>query len=233
MTGKMVMGNKPNNGNKVEKAFGAFAIGCSVVGLVIGSIIIGIILIIIGIINANMPRNYYLKDINVSRATIVQREIDTDTNKYYVKLSEDSSSSPKVSFDSDDDRWVEVNFGFYSSHLPGGTVGVLLGHYDVFRDKLFSKGLKYQKSIWQIEEIYDSLESAQEANPKKKYNAEAELKNKKTLEDGSMYFVLESEGRTMKSKVSKELYDKYSVGQKVECEFEAIGDIVKLLSIVQ
>lgn len=180
------------------------------------------------IVADSMPRNYYLKEVRVLEASIAERSVEE--GKHYLRLSLVSSSQSV--YISPDDSWIEVKPEFDAKHGLGSQVGVLLGNYDVFKKRLGAAGQDYERNIWGIEDVYDSFAHAQQANPVKKFTGEAVLQKKKETKDGGRYMVLEKDGRTFTLKVETALFDKYRVGEKPRCEFESIGDLVKLVRII-
>ena len=138
-----------------------------------------------------------------------------------------------------DDMWVEVQDDFYNRHSPGDQVGILVGNYDVFlatakfsadsNRKLVSR--KFEKSAWSIEEVYESLEEAKAANPAKAFSMPLVLKEKRVSKNGAYYFLCDSEGKTVKAVVTKDIFDKYQKNQTLTGEFESLGDYVRFIKL--
>lgn len=194
---------------------------------------IGIIIIIsifvafgiIGFASSKTERRFYLKEVSVNEATV--SELGQENGKYYIRVT--PSNGVPVS---GDDSWLEVKQDFYSNHLVGHKVGILLGKGDVYKKRLFSDGQVFEKTAYEIQDIYDSLELAKEANPQKNYTEKAKITKKKTTKLGDNFFVLTREERSFTQKVTPEMFNKYNLNDEVSCEFEAIGDLVKLIKVV-
>ncbi len=71
------------------------------------------------------------------------------------------------------------------------------------------------------------MEEGRTANPVSQFAMAATLQKKKTLKDGSLIFILDAQGRKIKTTVARADYDKYSEGQNVDCEFESTGDYTR------
>ena len=177
-------------------------------------------------IDDNAKRDYLLNDLKVSRATIAETNCDSEgvSNKYYVRVKvPDINANP-------DDLWVEVTNDFYSKHYMSEQIGILIGNYDIYKVTNDLKK-KYEKTAWGIEEIYDTYDAANQANPYKKFNLTTVIKDKKNSKSGKMYFTLDAKGKTFKTPITKEVFDKYEVGQEIEGEFESLGEYVKFLQL--
>jgi hypothetical protein len=189
-----------------------------------------ILLIVIGILSWVTPKNYYLKEIKVAKATVAETAVEY--GKYYARVI--NVDSPGV-FLSEDNSWIEVSEDFCNGNRPGKEVGLLIGNYDVFKLKYFglfgSVGQKFKGSNWAIEEVYDSFDMAVKENPVKKYNAKAVLTKKKATKTGETYFVIDADGRKVNTQVDKEIFDRYNVNDSIECEFEARGDFIKIIRV--
>lgn len=189
------------------------------------------------IIDNNIPLYYYLTDMQVREASIGEKSSDNEdsgTLKYYVRVSIPYNSDPSIHVDPDE-TWIEVTSEYYSKHNTGDKIGILFDNYDVMKPKYWGmKGKgnqKFKKNVWQIGEIYDTLSDAQEANPHKDFIAKAALKKKGIAKDGTTYFVLDIDGKTLTKKVDRLVYDKYTQGQEVEADFESTGPYIKCLNI--
>lgn len=186
-----------------------------------------VLLIIYFAIDSSIQRNYYMKELKVCSAVVIEKSNDGGSSYIKVRLT---NSVPGV-YLSDDDSWVLEN----GSCSLGQDVGLLVANYDIFEKKYWGlfgdKGQKFEKDKWVIEKLYNSYEQAQSDNPAKSIKTKAILKKKKTTGNGSMFFVLESEGRTFQAKVDQSVYEKYSVNQEIQCEFEGIGEFLKFSRI--
>lgn len=193
-------------------------------------VVVGIMMF--GIIEQQLPRQYYVKDMKVLEATII--ETSFEDNKFYFKVTPlDNQVDPTMM---SDELWIEVTQQFYLDHQQGSSVGVLLSNVDAYKPKYFGvfgkKGQKLEGSSWNVEEIYPTYGHALLANPTKQYDGEASVKKKKILKNGDPYLVLEAEGRTYSTRVDPVLYNSTSVGQSLKCEFQSIGDLIKLNRII-
>lgn len=186
------------------------------------------VVIIANIADSYMPRNYYLKDLKVCEANIVEKASENDKISVRVNLTSNMPSE----YVNSDDLWIQVTPEFSRKHNMNEKVGVLLGKYDVFKPKLLGSGQELEKSSWGIEEIYDTLKVAQEANPYSKFTTRAVVNKKKVTKNGDAFFVLSQEDRTFTTQVDKNILNKYEVGQEIECEFESIGESTKLIKVI-
>lgn len=192
------------------------------------SIAIVALIVFVSVMDGFGKTNYYLKDARVCGAKVEEKS--TNDGKYYVRVS--LTENAPGQYISTDSLWVEVKNDFYSGHVFNDSVGVLLGNYDVFKKKLVGSGQKFDKSTWGVEEVYDTLEVAKQENPQKTYKAKAQVAKRKVTQSGDAFLVLAAEDRTMTVKVSREMHDKAEVGKEVECEFESIGDLVKIKQVI-
>lgn len=187
------------------------------------------ILITILVVNATSTTNSYLKEIKVCSSSITK--LSTEDGKYYIQVSSVMDGTP-VNI-SDDDLWIEVNSTFYFNHRLLDKVGVLLGHYDIYKKNIFMKGMALDKEAWSVDEVYDSLEDAQSANPYREYTDTASIEKKKAFKSGNYYFVLKSGERTFNLQVDKDIFEKYKDKQSIDCEFEGYGDFIRLTGIAE
>jgi hypothetical protein len=179
--------------------------------------------------NALATRKSYMKDIKLLSVGIKSKVVED--GKYYIQILPGTDMYDiKLS---DDDTWIEVASAFYNKHQTSDTVGVLLGNYDVYKEKLIGNKMILEKSYWSLDEIYDSLDEAKSQNAYRKYTAPASIEKKKVFESGNHYFKLKNEERVFTLKVSKNVYDKYNEKQNINCQFEGYGDFVKLISLVE
>lgn len=194
-------------------------------------IIIGLIIVlIIGAVavSSMAETNSYLKEVRVCDATVSEKT--TDGGKYYLRLT--LKSNKPTDYISADALWIEVTTEFYGKAGLNTDVGVLLGKYDELKKGKFSNKLKLAKSDWGINNIYYSLEEAKEANPQSNYTEKAKISKKRTAKSGETYFVLIKDDRSYITKVDKGLYDKLEVNSEVDCEFESIGEFIKLIKVI-
>lgn len=183
--------------------------------------------ILFGVVYDNWPRNYYLKDLKVCNAVIVEKNYEDGKN--YIRLS--VNSNDLNGYANPDDFWIEVQDAFYISHPLNSTVGALISENDLYKRRFFSSGQDFEKTYYEVQEIYDSLDAAQQANPSKEYTDKALLVKKKTTKAGDTYFNVKKDDRTFTLNVSKEIYDRYKLNDEIECDFESVGDLTKLLKI--
>lgn len=181
--------------------------------------------------NALATRKSFMKDVKVCSATI--GSMATEGGKYYVQILSGADMRANNINLSSDDRWIEVTPTFYVKHKNSDVVGVLLGNYDVFKEKLIGNEMVLERSFWTLDEIYDSLEEAKGKNEYHKYTSLSSIEKKKSFESGNSYFKIKNEDRIFTLKVSKEDYDKYKEKQKIYCYFERYGDFVKLISLAE
>lgn len=177
----------------------------------------------------NRARDYYLSDLRISQAVIAEK--DGSTGKNWLRLD-----IPGIDANPDD-LWIEVNNDFFFQCAAGDNVGVLLGKYDVFlADAKFStKGKlinrRYEKTAWSVEEVYKSMQEAEDANPKESFTVPLTLKEKKANKYGAQYFILEANGKNVKAAVNKQVFAKFDKGQKINGEFESIGGYVRFIKL--
>lgn len=181
-------------------------------------------------------RNSYLKDAFVSEGRIIQTTLDVDSPiaKYYVKINLVNPTVTNVII-SDDDSYFEVTHEFYTKHKIGDVVGVLVGNYDVFKGKYYgwfsNQDQDFEKSIWGFENIFNTKKEADEAYPSKDFKDKALVKAKTITKDGETFFVLVYEEREITFQVTKEQYEKYNENDYVECDFQGIGDFIKIVGV--
>lgn len=198
--------------------------------LIIIGCVLTVLLIALLILNENTPRNYYMKDLFVSEATIVNRSSD---DGYAVQVSL-SNPSKVVSID-EDNTWVTVDSQFYNSHNSGDRIGVLVCNYDVMKESNFGllgkSGQKFEKELWTVDSAYDNLAAAQTEYPRREFTANATLKSLVKLNDGELYYVMNYEDREITVRVSSTVYAAHQIGDSVPCKFEGYGDFVKITNI--
>ena len=194
------------------------------------AIVAVVALLILGIRALTIEERYYLKNLEVCKAVIV--EMNNEEGDYFVRISPDYSTIKSVLNISTDNLWIDVTSDFYIRKKVGEEVGVLLGNYDIFKGKMFGKGQNYKGNISGIENIYMTYDEAMQANPYKKFTAQALVNKKKITKDGKLFLVVNYDQRTFNIEVSKEVYDKYNKGQQVQGEFESLGESIKLLKII-
>lgn len=195
---------------------------------IIAFVIFMVLAIAIGIISSNASRNYYLKDIKILECSVIQKEKDSE--KYYIKLPEKVDN---ISI-SEENSWVGVNSDFYNKIQVNNKIGVKLNNLDVYSKGLFSsKGQTFEKNIWNIEDVYESKAAADNANLVKKFNKQATIEKKKITQKGDHFFVINSEQKSMPVLVEEETYTKYNLNDKINCEFESIGELTRFIKIVQ
>lgn len=191
---------------------------------------------ILVMLDENSPRNQFLSKAFVSEASIAEFYVDDQVipNKSYVRLSLINSGNNTASLTMDE-SWVEVTNEFFGKHRVRDIVGVLVGNYDVYKENFFGlakgSGQTFEKNVWGIENIFDTLDMANEAYPQKLFNANAQLKKKATAKD-KYFFVFTYEEREMTVEVSSEQFNKYKENDTVECTFEGLGEFVKITKLV-
>jgi hypothetical protein len=182
-------------------------------------------LIIYFIADSFWPRRYYTSDIKLFNTTVAEKQ--QENGKYYIRASNTGIDRPISS----DDLWFEVKQDFYTKHDTNTPVGISLVQIDAYKTELIGGGRVLESSTWGVQEIYNSYEEAQQANPYKKYISEATLEKKKETGNGQKFFILKSDDRSYTLKVDDLVYNKYSEKQQIKCTFEAVGEFVKLLDI--
>jgi len=192
-----------------------------------------VLLIVIGIISANVSRNYYLKDIKILECSVIQSEQDYD--KYYIRVTPEKADNFSIS---EDNSWVEVNSDFYSKHMfSDSKIGVKFVNLDSFTKKYWGlfgdSGQTFEKNVWNIEEVYESKDEANRANPISKATSKANIQKKKITQRGDHFFVIASDQKSMPVMVEEETYNKYNVSDSINCEFESIGELTRFIKIVQ
>lgn len=188
-----------------------------------------VIMMIFVIILANESETYYVKDTIITEASIQEKA--TDDGKYYLRLRALTENND-LNYLSEDDSWVETSENFYNSHSENSIIGVSASNYDIYSKNILSSSQRISRSVWQYDDAYEDLAAAEKANPKKSYEGTAELVKKKAFKDsGNFYFVLYYDGREFNMQVNDTDFDKYKVNDKIICNFESIGDLVKLVGI--
>lgn len=189
--------------------------------------------VVLCILAGNTPHNYYMKNLFVSEATILQCSSGDDGSDYSVQVQLDNPAQ-NVSIDSDN-TWVSVDKQFYDAHSVGQHIGVLVCDYDVFKERFFGifgkQGQDYEKDMWSVDSAYDSFAAAQAEYPHQQFTDKATLESKTKLDDGESYFVLSYQGREMTNQVDDNQYSHYKVGDSVPCSFDGYGDFVRITNI--
>jgi len=198
--------------------------------LVFGGIAFICLLIVSAVVDSVSPRKYCANYMNVQKATVTERQYDSDDRKCYLKLYVPLLNIPP------DHLWVEVRREFYDRHREREDVGVLLGNYDVFKLKrqfvLFGKKTyRYEENFWGVENVYDTYDEAVAANPYTKFTTKGVLKQKLTGRSGQLYFVLDCDGKPVKAVVEKAMFDKCSEGQAFDADFESLGDFTRFVGM--
>jgi len=180
------------------------------------------------LLEQSRDRIYMPVSVEVKEATILEMASDYSgaSMKLYI-------SSIRLS---PDDSWMEVQPAFYSAHKKNDRIGVLVANYDVFRcgKEFYITGDRvklFEKNTWQILTVYNNLEEAQKANTPTTVTMDAVMLRKKAAKDGTLYLIMDAQGKKIKTAVQNADYDKYSEGQTVKCEFEIIGDFTRFIGI--
>ena len=79
--------------------------------------------------------------------------------------------------------------------------------------------------------MFDSLDQANEKYPHKTFTAEAQITKKTSSTNEGNYFVLSYEQREMSIQVDNDLYNQYKESDMVSCDFDGIGDFVKIVGV--
>jgi hypothetical protein len=193
-------------------------------------LVVGVIALAAGtILEENRPRSYMCNSIQVLDGGIMER-VQDDDGKYWMRIY------AGVNYSNWDKLWIEVSKEFYDRHSINQRIGVLVGDYDIFRTgrEFFFFGpeqRRYEKSAGTVENVYDTLADAREANPTKSYTIPGIIKSKKATKDGTCFFILDAQGKTVKATVSKVDYAKYGEGQTINCTFESTGDFMRFQDI--
>lgn len=195
--------------------------------VLLGIGIVIVLIIVLGVIGDNMPRNYYLKDVKILQCSIDLMEFYDGKN--YIKVRPDDSTDSI--YLSDDESWFEVNIEFYQNHTINSKIGVRLDNLDIYKRKFFGSGQTYEKNLWSINEVYESLADAQNANPVKKFTKEAKIVKKKITSKGDHFLVISSDQRSMPVMVDEIVYSKYQVNDSISCDFESISDLTRLIKV--
>jgi hypothetical protein len=197
------------------------------------SVVVIILLIAFFCLLGNTPRNYYMKNLFVSEAMIVQTSAGDSGSEYAIQVQLNNPAQ-NISLDSDN-TWVSVNKDFYAAHSVGQKIGVLVCNYDVYTERYFGifgkQGQDFEKDTWSIDDVYGSLAEAETAFPHSQFSEKATLKSKTKLDDGSCYFVLDYQGREMTNPVDENQYSRYNLGDSVSCKFDGYGDFIRVVSI--
>lgn len=183
--------------------------------------------IVLGVINANLPNHYFIRDIKVLEC-FVNQKIEED-GKYYIKVSPIEGIAL-----SEDNSWVEVQSDFYYKiPLYAGKVGVEFANVDTYSTGLFSKGQTFEGNAWCIEEVFASIDEANKATPTKDFVQSASIQKKKITQKGDHFFVLTLDQKSMPVMVEEEIYNKYNINDSINCEFQSIGELTKFIKIAQ
>ncbi len=189
-----------------------------------------VLIIIAGVINENAPKNYYLKDIKILECSVTQKT--EEDGKYYIRVSVGNTFSL-----SEDNSWVEVNSDFYNKQIYDSKIGVKFANTDVYSKKYWGlfgdKGQTFESNSWSIEDIYPSLDEANKANPTKNYTSQASIQKKKITQKGDHFFVVNIDQKSMPVMVEEEIYNKYNVNDKINCEFESIGEVTRFIKLTK
>lgn len=186
----------------------------------------------IGKVN-DVPQYEYLKEVFVSEAQIIEVKTNTDSSpqQYFIRLKLINQSVELK----EDQSWFEVNSEFYKKCVVNSKIGVLAGNFDVFKGSIFAgfgnATQTYENSIYGIVDVFDSLALANEKYPHKTFTADAQLTKKTTSSNEGNYFVLSYEEREMSIQVDDDLYNKYKENDNVSCDFDGIGDFVKIVGV--
>lgn len=176
-------------------------------------------------------RNQYLKDAFVSEGQIALTTIDS--SKYYVKVALMKSAN-NVSL-TDDMSYVEVTPDFYNKHKTGDKIGVLVGNYDIFKEKYFglfgNQGQYFEKNIWGVENVFDTKQEADQVYPNKEFTDKAQVKTKTASKSNEFFFILSYQDREITAQVTQEQYQKYNENDYVDCDFQSIGDFIKIIDV--
>jgi hypothetical protein len=195
----------------------------------VGSVLFFVLLIAFGIASDNTPRNSYLKEIKIIRATIAEQS--AEDGKFYIRVTDTNQDPIKCILFTD--PWVEVSSDFFLKHRANTEVGLLAGNYDIFKARylgLFGeKGQTYEDNSWAVDEVYDSYDAAVSANPSRQFTENALLVKKKITKSGKAYFILNAKDRKFNIPVTREVYERYGVNSTVRCNFEAVGDFIKII----
>lgn len=187
--------------------------------------------IIFIILSVTRPQKQFLSQVFVSEAKVAELAADTDSSptKYYVRIAlvNPTVSSAKLT---EDTSWVEVSSEYYIKHKTNDSIGVLVGNYDIYKERLFGGGQSFDKNIWGIEDIFDNVQDAEETYPKKSFDSPATL-IKKVSDNDRYLFVVTYEDREISVDVDKEVFDKYSENETVTCSLFGYGDYVKITKI--
>jgi hypothetical protein len=158
-----------------------------------------------------------------------------EDGKNYLRISPEKAEN---FFISEDDSWVEVNSDFYNSKQTfNSKIGVKFNNFDIYSKKYWGlfgdKGQTFEKTAWNIEEVYSSKDEAIKANPINKFTKQAIIEKKKITQKGDHFFVINSDQKSMPVMVEEETYNKYNVSDSINCEMESIGELTRFIKIVQ
>ncbi|MHC9541225.1 MAG: hypothetical protein AB9903_17110 [Vulcanimicrobiota bacterium] len=194
--------------------------------VVIVAVLLVVCFAVYGIGNSLAGKIYYADSMAVYQAGIMEKS--EDGSNYYVRLCVFGLNVPL------NEMWVDVKKDFYDRHKVNDQVGALIGHYDMFKVEkswLFwgSPVKTYERSFWNIENIYESLDEAQKTNPVAKKVERGVLRKKEMGADNLPYIIVEVGDKKIRYTVSKEDYDSYMDGQTLMAEFETIGDFTRFV----
>jgi len=175
----------------------------------------------------------YLKEVFVSEAQILEMKTNADSSpqQFFVRLKLiDQSVTLK-----EDQSWFEVNYTFYQKCVVNNKIGVLVGNFDVFKGSAFAvfgnTTQTYENSNYSVVDVFDSLDQANEKYPHKTFTAEAQITKKTSSTNEGNYFVLSYDAREMSIQVDNDLYNRYIESEMVTCDFDGIGDFVKIVGM--
>jgi len=212
--------NQTENRNKLIK-----------VGLIV--ILASIVLFIVIAKVNNVSQYEYLKEVFVSEAKILETKTNADSSpqQYFVRLELINQSATLE----EDQSWFEVNYEFYQKCVVNNKIGVLVGDFDVFKGSIFAAfgntTQTYVNSNYSVVDVFDSLDQANEKYPHKTFTADVQITKKTTSTNEGNYFVLTYEEREMSIQVDNDLYNQYNESDKVSCDFDGIGDFVKIVGV--
>lgn len=183
-------------------------------------------LIVFAIIDDEIARNEFLSELVIKEAQIVQ--IEKEDNKNYIRVMTDQS------FEEGYD-WVEVKDSFLVNKTLYSKIGIMVGKYEVYKKKYWGwfgdKGQNFEKSVWSIDEVYDSVEIANSENPKKEFVEQSKIVKKKITSSNDYFLVLLHNDRNHVLQVTKDEYNKFQVNDNVDCSFETIGQLEKCIRL--
>jgi len=196
--------------------------------------IIASVVLIIVIAKVSAVAHYeYLKEVFVSEAQILETKtnLDSSPQQYFIRLGLINQSVTLK----EDQSWFEVNDEFYQKCVVNNKIGVLVGDFDVFKASVFAvfgdASQTYENSNYSVVDVFDSLDQANEKYPHKVFTADAQVIKKTTSTNEGNYFVLSYEEREMSIQVDNDLYNQYQESDMVTCDFDGIGDFVKIVGV--